>query len=369
MYPEAWRREFGAEFEELLERWPLSVPGMLNVMAGALSEQVNDLFRRLRGGGKMSDRMFGARYDRFTMIVSGLVSALLIAVPVMAVRTGAAAAFVGLVSAMVIVVTFAFSPRGYEISGGTFRVKRLISDVVFPLDELRFVRDTTAADFRGCVRLWGSGGLFGYYGWFWSKALGRSRWYVTDLNKAIVVTDGDQVILVSPADDEGFVMAIQPAGAGTRSENSLFASGGPASSPAIGLAIAGVVAVALVAAGMLYAPGRPPVDLTQDSLVIHSRFYGTTVPASSVDAANVRVVDLMVDVGWKPVTRTNGVGNPFYQAGNFRVANGMTVKLFTTGAKRLVLLPPSREGGQPVLLDMAAPDQFAARVREEWRGR
>jgi hypothetical protein len=103
--------------------------------------------------------------------------------------------------------------------------------------------------------------------------------------------------------------------------------------------------------------------------VIHSLFYGMTVPASSVDVANVRVVDLQAEPGWKPVLRTGGFGNPYYRAGNFRTASGRAVKLFTTGTERLVLLPPSSEDGTPVLLDSEEPDQLAARVREQWSGR
>ena len=316
----------------------------------------------------MADRIFGARYDRLTKIVSAVVVVLLVAVPLMAMRTRVVAVFAALATAAVIGLSFAFSPRGYEISGGAFRVKRLIGDVVFPLDRLRFVREATAADFWGCVRLWGSGGLFGYYGWFWSKALGRSRWYVTERRKAVVVTDGDQVILVSPEDHDGFVAAIRRGDSATLTTDAGSAREGIGASLGIGLTITAVT-LALVAAAMLYAPGRPPVDLTRDSLVIHSRFYGMTVPASSVDAASVRVVNLQAEPGWKPVLRTGGFGNPFYRAGNFRTANGRAVKLFTTGTQRLVLLPPSREDGTPVLLDAAEPDQFAARLREEWTSR
>jgi Bacterial PH domain len=80
----------------------------------------------------------------------------------------------------------------------------------------------------------------------------------------------------------------------------------------------------------------------------------------------VRVVDLRLEPGWKPVLRTNGFGNPHYQAGNFRTASGRAVKIFSTGTDRLVLLPPSSANGTPVLLDAADPDQFVARVRKEW---
>lgn len=368
IYPAAWRREFGAEFEELLQCTRLSVPVIVNVFASALGERVMALFRRIAGRGEMAERTFGARYDRLTKIVSAGAVVALVAVPAMAMRHGLVGVFAVLLSAAAIALSFAFSPRGFEISGGAFRVKRIIGDVVFPLNILRFVRDATTADFRGCVRLWGSGGLFGYYGWFWSRALGRSRWYVTDRSKAVVVADGNQIVLVSPEDRDGFLAAIGRADPRFSVTGAPTASGVLSLSLIIGLVIA-VATLALVASALFYAPGRPPVDLTRDSLVIHSRFYGMVVPASSVDVANVRVVDLRLEPGWKPAERTDGFGNPYYQAGNFQTASGRAVKLFTTGTDRLVLLPPSSEDGTPVLLDAAEPDQFAARVRQEWSGR
>ena len=93
-----------------------------------------------------------------------------------------------------------------------------------------------------------------------------------------------------------------------------------------------------------------------------------TVPASSVDVAHVRVIDLRNEPGWKPLYRTNGFDNYYYRAGNFKTANGDAVKLFTTGSKRLVLLPPSSKEGIPVLLDVAEPDRFVARLHQEWTG-
>jgi len=380
VYPAAWRREFGAELEELLHYSRLSVPVIVNVIAGALGERAMHLLRRITIGGEMADQTFGAHHDRLAQIVSVGVVVLLLAVPLMAMRAGVVAVFVALASTAVIALAFAFSPRDYEISTGAFRVKRIIGDVVFPLTSLRFVRDTSAADFRGCVRLWGSGGLFGYYGWFWSKALGKSRWYITDRSKAVVVTDGSQTVLVSPEDHDEFVAAIERASTQTVASSTESTSDGPelpltesadnwlASMRIVGFAIAGFVLaiVAIVAAALLYAPGRPPVDFTGDALVIHSRFYGMRVPASSIDVAHVCVVDLRTDSGWKPTMRTNGFGNPYYRAGEFQTANGRIVKLFTTGSERLVLLPPSSKDGLPVLLDVDEPDQFAARIRQQW---
>ena len=367
-YPAAWRREYGAEFEELLNHSRLGLPAIMNVIAGAFGERVEELLRRIVNGGEMEDQSFGAHFDRLTQIVSGGMVLMLVAVPLIAMKAGAVAVLVALASLAVLALAFAFSPRDFEISDGAFRVKRLIGDVVFPLTSLRFVRDAAPADFQGCVRLWGSGGLFGYYGLFWSKALGKSTWYVTDRRKAMVMANGSQVVLVSPEDRGGFLEAIEHADGETLAPCSKSAAGGLALALTVIFAIVGVILALVVAMVVFYAPGRPPLDLTRESLVIHSRFYGTTVAASSVDAAHVRVVDLRTESGWKPTMRTNGFGNPHYRAGEFKTADGRAVELFTTGSERLVLLPRFSNDGLPILLDVNEPDQFAARIRQEWSG-
>jgi hypothetical protein len=136
--------------------------------------------------------------------------------------------------------------------------------------------------------------------------------------------------------------------------------------PAILAFMAGLLPVALVAAALLYSPGCPPVDLTREELRIDSRFYGMTAPRTGVDTERVRVVDLDAEAEWKPVARTGGFGNRYYRAGSFRAANGRTMKLYTTGARRLVLLPPADREGMPILLEVADPDAFVARVRKAW---
>ncbi|MBV8897530.1 MAG: hypothetical protein JO051_13545, partial [Acidobacteriaceae bacterium] len=91
----------------------------------------------------MTDGTFKAPYDRMTKIVTGIVVLVLVAVPVTAIGSGRMAAILGVLSGMVIGLAFAFSPRGYEISGDALRVKRFIGDVVFPLGKLRFLRKAT----------------------------------------------------------------------------------------------------------------------------------------------------------------------------------------------------------------------------------
>jgi hypothetical protein len=304
------------------------------------------------------DNSYSASYDTTTKIISAVVLVLL---AVVAVVTHSVVA--GCVSALIVVAAYAWSPRGYAIADGSIVVSRLIGNVRIPLDGIREVRAATADDFRGCLRLFGNGGLFGYYGLYRTSKLGRSTWYVTNRSKAVVVITGAKTVLVSPDDIDGFITAIRasapvlmtpPSGPGLDSMHSKLIG------PAIGIAV-----IAVVAFAFLYSPGPPSYTLTPESLTIHDRFYPVTLNRTSVYVEHIRVIDFDVDMEWRPTARTNGFANTHYASGWFRVASGKTVRMYRAGGTRLVLLPPKGDGAA-VLLETTEPRKFLVEVRREW---
>ena len=302
--------------------------------------------------------MFTASYDTTTKIISGVVTALLLVVAAVTHSVIAAC-----VSALIVAGAYAWSPRGYAVSGGLIAVNRLIGTARVPLDGLREARAATKDDFRGCLRLFGNGGLFGYYGLFRTSKLGKSTWYVTNRGKAVVVVTGEKTVLFSPDDVEGFIAAI---GVPTPTPGPVPATqdAGSRLAKLIGPAI-GIVVIAILAFAFLYSPGPPSYTLTPESLTIHDRFYPVTLNRASVDVEHIRVIDLGVDTEWQPTERTNGFGNAHYASGWFRVASGKTIRMYRAGGARLVLLPPKGDGAA-VLLDTRDPEKFVAEVREKW---
>ncbi len=149
---------------------------------------------------------FSASYDRTTKIISAVVCCGLLAV-ILAVRNPV---LIGL-SLLVILVSFAYSPRGYFLEGGSLSVKRLVGTARIPLDNVHEVRRAVGVDFGGAIRLWGSGGLFGYYGLFRSATLGKSTWYLTNRTNAVVLVTAAKTVLLSPDDPEQFLAAIRAA--------------------------------------------------------------------------------------------------------------------------------------------------------------
>lgn len=308
---------------------------------------------------------FAASYDLTTKIVSAVAVVMLLAV--------AAAVhniFVGCLTLLALIFAFAYSPRAYVTSYRAIAVKRLIGDVLVPMENVREVRRINADDLRGCIRLWGSGGLFGYYGLFTTTKLGRCTWYVTNRKNIVVLATESKTTLYSPDDVDGFLETIRASvpvlerSAGEPFNDSRKADGsGRVGRIFTGAAIATAIAALLFA--FMYSPGAPSYTLTADALTIHDRFYPATLKADSVDVTRIRVVDLTQEPEWRPTKRTHGFANTQYRSGWFRVENGRTILLYQTNKTRLVLLPPSGADA-PVLYEAKEPEKFMQDVRDEW---
>ena len=147
---------------------------------------------------------FAASYDLTTKIISAVVVVALLVITAVVHNV-----LVGCIALLTVIVSFAYSPRGYVVHDGAITVKRLIGDVRVPLEEIREMRRISTDDLRWCIRWFGSGGLFGYYGLFRTAALGKCTWYVTRRKNAVVIIARAKTTLYSPDDVDGFLEAVR----------------------------------------------------------------------------------------------------------------------------------------------------------------
>lgn len=311
---------------------------------------------------------FTVSYDAAVKIMSTLIALVLAAV---ALFSHSVVAMV--IGAVILALSYAWSPRGYRIEGRSIVVERLIGDAQIPLEDVREVRAAKPGDFDGCIRMFGNGGVFGYYGLFRTATLGKSTWYLTNRKGVVVLVTAARTALFSPDDVEAFVAAIRGSVpvAGAVSERPAISAGlsrrsGPfnATSVLIGGTIA-FVALAVAAFALLYSPGPPSYTLTGDALTIHDRFYPVSLQRNDVDISGIRIVDLDVNREWRPVERTNGFANSHYKSGMFKLSDGRPVRMYKADGSRMVLLP-ARGNGTTVLLDTPEPEKFIAAVRQVW---
>ena len=306
---------------------------------------------------------FSASFDRTAKIISGVVCLILVAV-VIALHN----LFASCLAMLVLALSLAYSPRGYIVEGRRILIRRLAGTLSMSLDDIREARPASREDLRGCIRLWGSGGLFGYYGIFSTDQLGKTTWYVTTRNKMVVVKTAAKTVLLSPDDTTGFLAAVQAAApAPATYPTPAFDAPGQSFNRLRWSILLGAAAcaVALTVFVTSYAPGVPAYTLTGDSLTIHDRFYPVTLQASSVDIQQIRIVDLATETEWRPVARTNGFAVAHYRSGWFRIASGQKVRLYRADGQRVVLLPPKGDGS-PVLYEAKDPEMFVSQVRSAW---
>jgi hypothetical protein len=83
-------------------------------------------------------------------------------------------------------LVYLYSPQSYRVSGDSILIRRLVGTVRLPLDSIRELRAGAADDFRQCARLWGSGGVFGYFGLFKTVKLGECRWYMRNRTRSFL---------------------------------------------------------------------------------------------------------------------------------------------------------------------------------------
>jgi hypothetical protein len=101
-----------------------------------------------------------------------------------------------------------FVVTDYELDHRSLAVKRLLWWTRIDLTGLtRVFREP--AGFKGSWRVFGNGGLFSFTGIFYSKALGRYRMFATDPNRFVVIVLLGRTIVVSPADPEAFIHAVE----------------------------------------------------------------------------------------------------------------------------------------------------------------
>lgn len=88
---------------------------------------------------------------------------------------------------MVIVVTFAHTPRYLSIDRDRIVCKKMIGSVEIPVSMVISMEAIPPAVLKGSIRIFGSGGMFGYLGRFRNRAVGPYTMYATSSRNLLMV--------------------------------------------------------------------------------------------------------------------------------------------------------------------------------------
>jgi hypothetical protein len=107
-------------------------------------------------------------------------------------------------------LAFALRPINYELSGDSLIIHRLFRDVKIDRINIRCVELADKKKTSRAVRIFGVGGLFGYFGKFANSKLGFMTWYATRRDRTVLIeTMDNKKIIVTPNEPEKFVSSFR----------------------------------------------------------------------------------------------------------------------------------------------------------------
>jgi len=109
----------------------------------------------------------------------------------------------------VLLGTVPFAVRGYILTESCIEVRRLGWSSILPLAGLVSIAGVPEG-LRGCVRIFGNGGLFAITGWFWNRKIGRFRAYATDPGRIVLLEYANRrKVVVTPHDVQHFIVRVK----------------------------------------------------------------------------------------------------------------------------------------------------------------
>jgi hypothetical protein len=121
---------------------------------------------------------------------------------------------VTLVPVIILIPSYMYSVKGYQITGGKLVIQRVFSKLnrEIKLSEIESVSIPLKSDFRWTIRTFGNGGVFGYYGMFANPKLGSFREYVTNRkNRIMIILKATKNKIVISPEDMGMAEVLEMA--------------------------------------------------------------------------------------------------------------------------------------------------------------
>ena len=103
-----------------------------------------------------------------------------------------------------LIIPYLFSPRGFSVTDECVVIKRLVGDVKIPLEKVKEVRPLPKVTLAK-LRLFGSGGLYGYFGYFYIPELGLVKMYATRLHDLVMIRCENGTYIISPKNTYSFI--------------------------------------------------------------------------------------------------------------------------------------------------------------------
>lgn len=107
---------------------------------------------------------------------------------------------------IMLLLTFGFSPRAYSVQDGQLVIYRPFRNKFYGTESIQTVSIVAKEELKWSMRVFGVGGLFGYFGLFRNSRYGTMIWYATRRDQFVVIERSNgRAIVLTPDDPSSFV--------------------------------------------------------------------------------------------------------------------------------------------------------------------
>lgn len=159
---------------------------------------------------------YKASLDRTTKIITTIISLLFLGLVVLQIMLyirhhAWAPLAAALLLPLIYFITYLYCPVSYRINTSDIVIHRPGSDIHLLRSDIKHIQLVQKEKLRGTVRLFGVGGLFGYYGQFSNSELGCMTWYATKHRDKMVLIElaNNKRIIVTPDEPEQFIAQLE----------------------------------------------------------------------------------------------------------------------------------------------------------------
>ena len=110
---------------------------------------------------------------------------------------------------LILVITYGFSPKAYALEDRQLIIYRPFHRKFYSTTDMKTVSIVGKKDMPRSIRVFGVGGLFGYFGLFRNSRYGTMIWYATRRDQFVVIERSNgRTIVLTPDDPNSFVQEI-----------------------------------------------------------------------------------------------------------------------------------------------------------------
>jgi hypothetical protein len=159
------------------------------------------------------ERTFEAPWSNAVTITTAITALVLMGAPILLLfvlpEKGGGMIVFQLLPLGILIVAALFAVNGYRIEPGMVLIKRPFWVTKVELNGLESVEFVPDAMGLWSLRIFGSGGAFGYIGWFRNSTLGMFRVWATDRHRTVVLKISGRTVVISPDNGERFVEVMK----------------------------------------------------------------------------------------------------------------------------------------------------------------